>query len=115
MRLARRRAFVWRQPLELQILWDRNWNHLFDLLAVIGLDRHDRERVRWHRHLQRLAGLNPHLDVRDNILHSQLREALGDIAAGKAAGIIRLILKPQPHIAFRRFRDGELHLIHMLR
>src|ERR1700678_567474 len=79
-----------------------------DSRAMIG------ERIRGDRHGQRLAGRDVNLDVGDDILHAEFGVSFADVSARKAARIIRFILNPEPHIAFRSLLDGELHLIHML-
>jgi hypothetical protein len=42
-------------------------------------------------------------------------EALADVAAGKPARIVALVLNPQPQVALRCLCHGELHRIHLPR
>ena len=93
-RLIRRGALSRRQPAQVKVRRHRNGDHLLDLLLRVGLNGHDRQRVRRHRHLQRLPRLHMHRDVVHNVLHPKLRIALADIAAGKSAGVVGLILNP---------------------
>ena len=112
-RLIRRGAFGRSEVLQLQVRGHGDRNHLLDRALRVHLRRPDGQRVRRHRHLQRLAGRYVHGNVGDDVLHAQLRVALGDVAAGESAGVVALVLNPHAHVALGQLGDGVLHLVHV--
>ena len=114
-RLIRRRALGRRQVLQLLVRRHRDRDHLLDRPGLVRLRRPDRQRVRRHRHLQRLPGRHMHRNVRRNVLHPKLRIPLRDISPGKSARVVALVLDPHPHVALGQLAHDVLHQVHVAR
>jgi hypothetical protein len=113
VRLVRRRTHRRHTPLQLKIRRHGDLDRLRDLARVVRSRRPHRQRGRGQRKLQQLPRRHMQVQVRGHHLHGQLRVALGDVAIGKSARVVGLVLHPHPHVALRRLRHDELHLIHM--